>query len=291
MTKNRLFLAVAVAALALSSCNNGEEVLLAQKKADSLQAIVDQKEGEVDALFEVLNQIEDNLALISAKYSNVKEMKRGNMESSYNVKGEISDQLSSIESMLADNKKKIATLNARISSLGAENSKLQEFVDKLEARMATQEQQISELTQEVASNRAVIQNLNENVSTLTEENRQKDEYIALQHEAANRAYFIVGTFKELKELNVVNKTGGFIGIGKKQNTTESMSTEHFTTIDRSKVTTITIDKKKAVVISKHPQDSYELVADENDPSVTAYLRILNPASFWKYTDYLVVSTK
>ena len=34
-----------------------------------------------------------------------------------------------------------------------------------------------------------------------------------------------------------------------------------------------------------------IVADEEDNSITAYLRILNPAQFWKYTDYLVISTK
>ena len=108
---------------------------------------------------------------------------------------------------------------------------------------------------------------------------------------ANRAWFVVGTYNELKEAGIVAKTGGFIGIGRKQGTVAGMSTERFTEIDRTKVTTITINKKKAVVISQHPEDSYELVADEENSSVTAYLRILNPTQFWKYTDYLVVSTK
>jgi len=101
----------------------------------------------------------------------------------------------------------------------------------------------------------------------------------------------VGTYNELKEAGIVAKTGGFIGIGRKQGTVAGMSTERFTEIDRTKVTTITINKKKAVVISQHPEDSYELVADEENSNVTAYLRILNPTQFWKYTDYLVVSTK
>ena len=70
-----------------------------------------------------------------------------------------------------------------------------------------------------------------------------------------------------------------------------MNTDLFTEIDRTKVTTISINKKKAVVVSQHPEGSYELVADEENPSVVAYLRILNPVQFWKYTDYLVVSTK
>jgi hypothetical protein len=70
-----------------------------------------------------------------------------------------------------------------------------------------------------------------------------------------------------------------------------MPTELFNEIDRTKVTTITVNMKKAQVISKHPENSYELVADEEESGVTAYLRILNPTLFWKYTDYLVISTK
>ena len=108
---------------------------------------------------------------------------------------------------------------------------------------------------------------------------------------ANRAWFIVGSYSDLKEAGIVSKTGGFIGIGRRQGTLADMPTELFTEIDRTKVTTITINRKKPQVISKHPENSYELVADEENSSVTAYLRILNPTQFWKYTDYLVISTK
>ena len=58
-----------------------------------------------------------------------------------------------------------------------------------------------------------------------------------------------------------------------------------------KVSTISINKKKAVVISQHPENSYELVYDEDNSKVVAYLRILNPTQFWQYPKYLVISTK
>ncbi|MBQ9639333.1 MAG: hypothetical protein IJV22_07240 [Bacteroidales bacterium] len=291
--KNRFVYVATCVALMLTaaSCSNNEEQIAAQQRMDSLQNIIDTKDGEIEALFDVLNQIEDNLSVISAKYSNVKEMKRGNMESNYNVKGEIKEQMTTIESMMAENKKKIGELNARLASMGKENSKLQDFVNSLQERMAQQEAQISDLTSELEQKQVVIRNLNENVTTLTQSNREKDEFIAMQAAEANKAYFVVGSYKELKELGIVSKSGGFIGIGKKQNTTGDMDTEKFTMIDRSRVTTISINQRKAVVISKHPSDSYELVPDDDDPSVVAFLKILNPAAFWKYTDYLVVSTK
>ena len=70
-----------------------------------------------------------------------------------------------------------------------------------------------------------------------------------------------------------------------------MNLDRFTQIDRTKVTTIPINMRKAVVVSKHPDSSYELVMDENDPKMVSYLRILNPAKFWELTRYLVISTK
>ena len=88
----------------------------------------------------------------------------------------------------------------------------------------------------------------------------------------------------------MNKSGGFIGIGKKQNTSADMDVSKFKTIDRTKVTTIAINQRKAQVISKHPEGSYELVMDENDAKTVAFLTIKDVNAFWRYTDYLVVST-
>ena len=275
---------------AFTACNQKE--LDAQKSTiDSLQGVVDSKDAEIDDLFQMLNEIEGNLSMINSKYSSVQEMRRNNTEGSYNHKKEIADQMSSIETILADNKAKIAQLNSRVSSLNKKNNELMSYITKLEERSAAQESQIAELLTELENNKVVIKGLNQNVSELTASNKQKDDYIAQQIADANRAWFIVGNYSDLKDAGIVTKSGGFIGIGRRQGTMADMPTELFNEIDRTKVTTITVNMKKAQVISKHPENSYELVADEEESGVTAYLRILNPTLFWKYTDYLVISTK
>lgn len=289
----RIFFSLTFVALifAMVSCNNDEAELAAQRTQDSLQNIIDSKDGEIDALFEMLNQIEDNLAMISAKYGTVQQLRQKGVEGNYNVKGEINDQLANIESMLEANKKRISELNSKLSSLGKQNAELQEFVAKLETRVAEQESQINNLMNELAQNKIVISNLNKNVNDLTVANQEKDNTIAQQIAEANKAYFIVGTYSELRDLGIVSKSGGFIGIGKKQTTLANMPIEKFVQIDRTKVTTVAVNMKNAVVISSHPESSYELVTDENNEKVTAYLRILNPALFWQQTKYLVISTK
>ena len=288
----KVFLAIGLfaATMTIVACNQ-KELDASKKTIDSLQGIVDAKDSEIDGLFSMLNEIEDNLSMINSKYSSVQQMRRNNVEGSYDHKKEITDQMNSIESMMAANKKKLAQLSSRVSELGHNNTDLQAYITRLEERSAAQEAQIAELLTELENNKVVIKGLNQNVNELTASNQEKDQYIAQQTAKANRAWFVVGTYNELKEAGIVAKTGGFIGIGRKQGTVADMNTERFTEIDRTKVTTITINKKKALVISQHPEDSYELVADEENSGVTAYLRILNPTQFWKYTDYLVISTK
>ena len=290
MKKFFLPLVVAFLSVVAVSCYQDERDA-SQRSQDSLQSIIDAKDGEISALFEMLNQIEDNLASISAKYSTVQELRHNNMESNATVKGEINEQLANIESMLSANKKKISELNAKISSMGKEKAELEAFLAKLEERITNQESQISELLTELEHSKGVIKELNQNVADLKSSNQEKDNTIARQIVEANKAYFIVGTYNDLKEAGVVSKTGGFIGIGKTQSTAVNMPLDSFTEIDRTKVTTISVNLKKALVVSKHPEGSYELVPDENDESIIAYLRILNPTLFWQHTRYLVVSTK
>lgn len=276
--------------VAFTACHQ-KELEAQQTRIDSLQSIVDAKDAELDGLFEMLNEIEDNLSMINSKYTTVQEMRRNSTEGSVNQKQQIADQINSIENMMADNKKKIAQLNSKVSTLGKKNADLEAYITKLEERAQAQEQEIAQLMAELENSKVVIKGLSKNVEDLTASNQEKDNYIARQMADANRAWFVVGSYNELKEAGIVNKTGGFIGIGRKQGTVADMKTDLFNEIDRTKVTTIAISKKKAVVISQHPDNSYELVADDYDPSITAYLRILNPTQFWKYTDYLVVSTK
>ena len=254
MKKSFFLIALAITTMAFTACQN-DEIEAAKRSNDSLQNIINNKDGEIDALFEMLNQIEDNLAMISAKYSSVRELQRGDPEKNYNVKGEITNQITNIESMLEANKKKIGELNAKIATLGKENSRLQEFVSKLEERVAEQETQISALLAEIESNKTVIKNLNQNVNDLTQANQEKEARIAQHIAEANRAYYIVGNYNALKEAGIVSKSGGFIGIGKKQGTMENMPTEKFTEIDRTRTTTIEINLKNAVLISKHPSQA------------------------------------
>lgn len=286
MKKTLFTLAIAAVSILFAACNQKELDQLREQNAD-LQEQVNAKDAEVDSVFAALNAIEDNLAQVSAQYGAVQELRRDG-EGSTNVRGRITEQITSIESLLADNKAKLANLNNRLGAANKKNKELQAFVTKLEARIAEQEQQIAELNEELQNKNATIRVLNQNVADLTAANEEKDHAIAQKIAEANKAYYVVGSYKDLKSLGVIDK----VGVSKRrQQTTSSMETSVFTEIDRTQVSTVTINAKRVKVVSKHPETSYQLVADSDNPKVTAYLRITDQEQFWKYTDYLVISTR
>lgn len=285
-------LSLALVATIFVSCNNHQEELdAAIKKTDSLTLIINNKDAELDSLFATLNQIEENLAAVNSRYNAVQELRRANIEGQPNVKNQINEQIKSIESLMAANKQKLASLQAKINSEGKESTRLQELVNRQEERIAAQESQIAELLTELENNKVLIKKLNQDVSDLTASNEEKDQFIQRQTNEANRAYYVVGSYADLSEAGIVYKSGGFIGIGRHQGTRSEMPLDRFTQIDRTKVTTIPVNMKNAVVISNHPDNSYEMVMDENDSRKVSYLRILNPAKFWEQTRFLVISTK
>ena len=292
MKKTVTVLALAIVVAALASCNNHQaELDAAIKTNDSLSTIIQNKDSELDSLFSTLNQIEENLAAVNSRYNAVQELRRANIEGQPSVKNQISAQIKDIENLMAANKQKIASLQAKLNNDSKESTRLQELVSRQEERIAQQESQIAQLLTELENNKVLINKLNQDVTELTASNAQKDQYTKQQTTEANRAYYVVGTYDDLNEAGIVSKAGGFIGIGRRQGTNSEMPLDRFTQIDRTKVTTIPINMRKAIVVSKHPENSYELVMDENDNKQVSYLRILNPAKFWEQTRFLVVSTK
>lgn len=292
--KKIIVIALAALPLFFTSCAGNDAKTAAV--ADSLQEIINQKDGEIDALFEVLSDIENNLTEISSRYSQIATLRQQNPEKNANVKGEITDQLAVIENMMAQNKTKIANLNSKISTLKAENSKLQEFIESLNARMAEQENQINGLMNELTISKETIKKLSGNVDDLTQANQEKDARIAKQQEEmayladqSHKAYYVVGNYDDLKAKGIVNKDGGLIF--KTQRSTNNVNVQNFTLIDKTKVTTIDVNLRKARIISNHPKDSYEIVYDENDSKMARQLVIKDINAFWSTTDFLIISTK
>lgn len=286
MKKTLLTLAIAVVAI-FSSCNKDVEkmAISQQQLRDSVDAVVAAKDAEIEMLFQQLNEIETNLSTISTKYKNVDKMKSKSGEVSSDMRTRISEQIQDINEMLSQNKAKIASLSGQIAKDSKQTKQLNEFVAKLEARITEQEQQIQSLTEELQQKKIVIENLNKNLDELTKQNRLQEEMIVKEQESKNAAYYVIGSKSELLEQQIIDRKGGFIGIGRKTVVNADVSLEKFNKIDIRSVSEIPLTGAKIQILTPHPSSSYQLQGDPKRPSS---LRILNPASFWQQSKFLII---
>ncbi len=288
MKKTALLIAT-VAAILFSGCDpkNSKEYIAAQHELDSLKAIVQTRDTEVKSLFDALTEIEDNLSEVSSKFQRVDQMKRGNNEANQDTRSKIKAQINDINEILSDNKRKLADLNQKLKKSNLKIDELNKYVLKLQERVNEQDAQIQTLLADVEQKKVTIQNLSNDVSQLTKQNEEKDNIITQKTLEVNTAYYVIGTKKELKDAKIVDKQGGFIGIGAQTHLRNDADNSRFTKVDITKATIIKITPtKKVKVVTSHSEESYELVKDANK-KIEA-LKINNPQEFWKMSKYLVL---
>ena len=91
------------------------------------------------------------------------------------------------------------------------------------------------------------------------------------------------------DVSLVPKTALTVGVGTVLSSKKVMEGEYnkdyFTTADMRKLRDIPFDSKKAKLLTKHPEGTYEMQKD-NEGYIT--LVITNPESFWSLSRYLVV---
>jgi hypothetical protein len=102
----------------------------------------------------------------------------------------------------------------------------------------------------------------------------------------NKAFYTIGTYKELKAKGLLTKEGGFIGLGKTESLTGNFPDNSFVQIDITETKSISVNSKSAKLISDHPAGSYEFIRDK-DKKIQS-IEIKDPALFWKVSKYAVV---
>ncbi|MEE1118964.1 MAG: hypothetical protein U0K90_03445, partial [Bacteroidales bacterium] len=132
---------------------------------------------------------------------------------------------------------------------------------------------------------ATIKSLEKDVASLKEVEKKKNKQIAEIQDEQNTAYFAIGTKKELRTKNIVDRKGGFIGIGKATVLANNSDFAAFTKIDTRNTQEIPLTGKKIKIVTPHAETSYSL---EGDPKRPTSIRIINPDLFWKASKCLVI---
>jgi len=231
------------------------------------------------------DEIEQNLNAIKQK-ENILTVKASDTEFSKDKKNQVLEDIRYINSLIDENKKKIAHLNAQLKKSGSTITGLQTRISELEASMQQYETEISALKATLVNKDFEIEQLNTRVFALNDTLIMKDETINHQTDELNKAFLATGTYKDLKAKGLLLKEGGFLGLGRKESLISDFQDSLFEMIDVTETKTIPVNSKNAKLITEHPSGSYEMIR-ENEKSI-AYIEIKNPEEFWKISKYAVV---
>jgi len=300
--KKLMLLMLIPAMLMTMSCNKmKEENARLKAKNDSLLALGFQKDTTVMEFVRAFNEIQSNLDSIKLKENIISQNTSGGTEVQTSAREQITGDINAIYQMLQKNREMVASLRAQLkkseAGLKGANIKiaeLEKMIDNLtksieakDAEIADLKDQLSKMNIKVADLGNQVTNLNANVDNLSAENKAKQQALEEKTAALNTAYYVVGTTKELKEKKIIDKSGGFIGIGRSKTVTEDFDKTYFTKADITTLNEIVINKKKAVLLTNHPTGSYKLES-ANKKSVDK-LVILNYTEFWSRSKYLVIA--
>jgi len=286
------FLVFSLGLLILASCHNYKkdaERLTFERDSISTEAAV--KDSSILGYISDFNEIMTTLDSIKdlEKLVTVNSAKRREM--SYSQKKQIIEDINLLNDLLEKNKEQITSLqkklnnaNYKVGKLNALVAELEQMADNLQKQITEKDIEIARLSKDVENLTRDINQLNEKIAVIEGESQQKSTTIEKQILEMNKAYYVVGSRKELKDEGVINNSGGFLGIGTTRTINEDFDKEYFTLVDKRNLAFVALNVKKAEVISVHPAGSFHISGERTADT----LYIDNKADFWSVSKYLVV---
>jgi len=202
---------------------------------------------------------------------------------------EINNDIAAIDRLLRENKVKIASLQSAVAQLRKANLRLdglEKMIRDMSAQLAEKKNEIARLRENLTQMGVEVETLTEQVAVRSEQvETLNTEKVELENQL-NTVYYIVGTEKELREAQIINKQG-FIGRTLTVNKTNNL--DSFTKTDSRLLSEVPIGQKKVSVVTTHPEESYELVTDAD--KVVLKLLITDPVRFWESSKILIISYK
>ncbi|MDE6375164.1 MAG: hypothetical protein K2L09_05455 [Alistipes sp.] len=282
------YFVVAAAMLCVStSCVRRQAVLEMAGQRDSLSMVVGQKDSLLEVVFEDINAILGNLSEIKMRENLITVPE--DAEGGIRPVQQINSDIAAIDRLLQENRTKIASLENAAKQLRRANVKieaLEKTIVNLSDRLAEKTAEVEELRDRLAEREAQLARLETQVAEQDIELKMLNgENIRLENRL-NTVYYIVGEEKELLDAQIINKEGF---IGRTLTVGRNGALGSFTETDSRLLSEVPVGKKRATVVTSHPDGSYKLVMGE-DKRVES-LVIIDPARFWESSRLLIISYK
>jgi flagellar biosynthesis chaperone FliJ len=278
-------IAAGVFAYSFYQKDHNRQVAVMNEQMDTFSKQVSARDSVLNEWLITFDQIESDLNLIKQK-EKIISVQSTDMELKKNRKEQVLEDIRYINTLLDNNKKKIASLTAQLNNSGTTIKGLQTKLASLETTMKQYESDITGLKENLVQKDFEIGQLNNKMTDLEVTLAGRDEMITDQTNAMNRGYLASGTLKELKNKGIVTREKGFAGLWGKGTLASDMNDSLFARIDVRDMKMIPVNSRNAKLISKHPSNSYSMIHEGNNK--ISYIEISDPDNFWKFSKYAVV---
>lgn len=288
MRKLTLF-SVVMLLVAAMACDSGKLKEAEAQNArldDSLKVALENQ----DSLFSLLNDITAGMDQIRSMEKILSSSADLNSETQSRREA-IRNDMVVIQKALQSRRERLAELESKLAQSSSYNSTLKKTIENLKASLAEQTGTIESLRKDLAAAHieierldSAIDSLNATVDTISAAKAASDQQLTNTTNELNKVYYVFGNKAELKDHNII-EGGGFL---RKTKIMESdFDQSYFTVADRRNLLQIPLYSKKAKLLTKQPESSYQIVDDANGQKV---LQITRPDEFWKLSNYLVIQT-
>lgn len=214
---------------------------------------------------------------------------------SQNKRAKLRNNILLMKSTIQDRRKTLSELEDDLDDLDEKSkAEVEQTINNLRQQLDFQKTRINQLSaklnysapkpknHDAVPDSTVVNNQQTEATqkTTEEENQQKEQREMLNKEL-NECYYVIGTREELKNRKIIDSE--FL---KKTKVMQSgnLLISYFTKADKRTLGEVTIPSKKFTILTTHDQLSFS--TEENEDKTI--IKILDPASFWEYSNYLVV---
>jgi len=282
--KNVILLVGAMSLMVACGPNYKAEVENLKKQQDSLLSVYNSQRTEMEGYLRDITDIQLSLNELTTQEQILKAKSEGDIN--IPVKQTILNDLAAIRVAIDSNKKKLASVQSKLKKANGKITDLEKMVADLNEQLAIRDSSIVLLGTTIAELSVKVNSMETAMSEVKADNEVKAKEIADKTAKLNTGYYTVGTFKALRDKQVISNDGLIV---KSKDMKSDFNRDAFTKVDITTTKVIALNyTKDAKLVSNHPSDSYSIVR-ENDKVKS--IEVIDPDRFWSSSKYLVIAVQ
>jgi hypothetical protein len=288
------------AVASLAACDKSKDQL--EQKVAELQVVSAQKDSliqEVMATTQFVGDLTADLAAVKALNAGkpvASEASDLEGKTPAQMRAAVRERVRDLTRRVQETESRLGQSRARVASLSNASAEMQKqlavydsTIASLRTVLESQKTEIAALSEQVMGLQQANVQLAATRDTLSTQRDQLTSTVSTMTTEANKAFYIIGTEKDLIAKGILKKRGGVLGMGQVLTPSANLKESDFTQIDRMRDSAIAFPKADAKYQIVSRQSAAYLATQPNkDNEFREGLKISNPEQFWSTSKFLII---